>query len=262
MHPMTTLGVPAGQLAVHWFGQSSFAVKTPGGTLVLVDPYFPHTRPAEKYLKPEPPVQESDIPAVAALLTHDHSDHTHPESLLRAVETNPDLLLFGPHESATRTADAGIAQDQFTTVSAGDHHKVGDLDVHFVYAKPPEGDPAAGIEPPDVTHLGLVLRCGDASVYFSGDPINTFADREDLLAPVRSLAPKVGWLTCHPAEGEFPYFDGCVRTARSIGLEQVYPAHYDCFVKRTYDPAVWALQFTGQSPRPRIVGYNQTVLIP
>ena len=50
--------------------------------------------------------------------------------------------------------------------------------------------------------------------------------------------------------------------ARRIGLDQVFPSHYDCFVKRTYDPNAWAAQFPADGPRPRTVGYNETVLAP
>ena len=48
MHSLVNYNVPSGKLAVHWFGQSSFAIKTPGDTIVLVDPYFPHDRPAHR----------------------------------------------------------------------------------------------------------------------------------------------------------------------------------------------------------------------
>ena len=58
MHPFASIDVPAGRLAVHWFGQSSFAIRTPGGALVLIDPYFPHERPAEKYIHDTPPLDE------------------------------------------------------------------------------------------------------------------------------------------------------------------------------------------------------------
>jgi hypothetical protein len=46
MHPFVNLAVPAGAVAIHWFEQSSFALKNSAGKIALIDPYFPHDRPA------------------------------------------------------------------------------------------------------------------------------------------------------------------------------------------------------------------------
>ena len=53
MHPFSQLKVPEGKVGVHWFGQNSYAFRSPGGQTVMVDPYFPHERPAEKYMHAE-----------------------------------------------------------------------------------------------------------------------------------------------------------------------------------------------------------------
>ena len=45
MHPLVDLKVPGGSIAVHWFEQSSFALKDSAGTIVQIDPYFPRERP-------------------------------------------------------------------------------------------------------------------------------------------------------------------------------------------------------------------------
>ncbi len=259
MHTLSSLDVPPGRVAVHWFGQSSFALKSPRGKIILVDPYFPHDRPAEKYIHAEPPVDEADLPTDAVLLTHDHSDHTDPETLARIAAAHTDFDVFGPPESVSRAAGAGISAN---AINAHDSLLVGDFTAYAVHAKPPEGDPGAGIDPPDVTHLGYVVCCGDVRIYFTGDLINNFAENDRLVDDVRKLAPQVGFLTCHPTEGEFPFFDGCARMAQRIGLKVAFPSHYDCFVKRTYDPAEWAAHFRGTGIEARIMGYNETALLP
>lgn len=262
MHSLVNYVVPSVKLAVHWFGQSSFALKTSGGTIVLVDPYFPHDRPADVFIHREPPLDESTLPVQGVLLTHDHGDHTHPETLERVFKVSPDAVFLGPIESKIRVEKIGIGDDKFTTVEAGGTHAIGDLNIHVVYAKPPEGDPNNNIDTPDVTHIGYVVESNGVRLYFSGDPINTFAEIDAIVEPVKSLAPHVGWITCHPSEGEFPYFDGCVKMAQRIGLEQVYPSHYQCFVERNYEPEEWASSFPADGPQPRTVNYNETVLIP
>lgn len=260
MHPINDLNVPQGSVAIYWFGQSSYALKDPAGTIVLVDPYFPRERPAERYIHSEAPVDEASINTDGVLLTHDHRDHTWPESLERIHTARPQANYVGPAESMKKVRDIGVPEQQTLTVTAGDQATLGSMQVHAVFAKPPEGDPNAGIEPPDVTHLGYVVDAGGVRVYISGDPINTFADNDELVEVVRSLSPDIGLLTTHPTEGEFPFFDGSVKMAQRIGLKAAVPAHYDCFVKRTYDPKEWDAAFPGDTPERIIIPYNEGIL--
>ncbi|GIX05721.1 MAG: hypothetical protein KatS3mg115_0124 [Candidatus Poribacteria bacterium] len=263
MHSLVALEVPAGRVGVHWFEQSSYAVKDPEGTLVLVDPYFPHQRPAERYLHPEPPVQERELPADYVLLTHDHSDHTHPETIRRLVEAHPHVHFFGPKESIARIVqEAGVDPDRTNVVQAGEEFQLGTMTAWAVWAKPPHGDPNRGIAPPDVTHLGYVVQAGEVRLYFSGDPIHTFAEQEALIEAIARLRPDVGFLTTHPSEGEFPFFEGSAQMARRIGLKHAVPAHYDCFVRRNYDPQEWAAYFGPEDPQPLIIPRNTTILYP
>ena len=133
---------------------------------------------------------------------------------------------------------------------------------HAVWAKRPGGDPAAGIAPPDVTHLGYVLEAGGVRLYVTGDPIRTFAEHDDLVVAVAALAPAVGFMTTHPTEGEFPLFEGCAAMARGIGLARVVPVHRACFVKRDYDPEDWAAYFPASGPAPLILPRDSHMLFP
>lgn len=260
MHPFASLHVPPGAVGIHWFGQSSFALKDTAGAMVLVDPYFPHTRPAEHFIHAEPPLDEADLPVNHVLLTHDHGDHTCLESLLRIDAAFPHVRFIGPAESIARLRGGGIADARLITVAAGDTARAGAMTIHAVWAKPPGGAPADGIKPPDVTHLGYVVDTGSVRVYITGDPINTFAEHDELLQPIAALRPDIGLLTTHPSEGEFPYFDGSAKMAQQLGLKAAVPAHYACFVKRTYDPQTWAAHFPVDGPRTIIIPYNSAVV--
>ena len=113
-----------------------------------------------------------------------------------------------------------------------------------------------------MTHLGYVIDAGGPRLYFSGDPINNFADHADLVQAVADLKPDLGFMTNHPTEGEFPFFDGCVKMAQRIGLKQVVPAHRACFVKRDYDPQAWAAEFPADGPKPLIIERNSQIVYP
>ncbi|MEZ4735955.1 MAG: MBL fold metallo-hydrolase [Caldilineaceae bacterium] len=261
MHPFIELAVPAGAVAIHWFEQSSFALKNSAGKLALIDPYFPHERPAERFIHATPPVAEADLPVDVVILTHDHMDHTHPETLRRVKAANPAVQMIGPQESIRRVvAEVGLPEAQTTVVAAGDKLTGDGFTIHVVYAKPPAGDPAAAIKPPDVTHLGYVIESDGRRLYFTGDPINTFADHAELVGAVAALNPDLGFMTTHPTEGEFPFFPGCVKMAQGIGLKYVVPVHRACFVKRDYDPQIWAGHFGPADPKPVIMAHNSHLL--
>lgn len=261
MHLLSELKVPKGSVAIHWFEQSSFAVKDQHGLIVQIDPYFPRRRASERFIHIEPPLDETTLPTDYVLLTHDHGDHTCPESIERIRSTFPQCRFIGPDESIVRILkETGVDPMKTVTVVAGDEVKLDSITVHVVYAKPPGGDPEAGIDPPDVDHLGYVLVTEGGTLYFSGDPIRNFADHEQLVKAVADLEPDIAFLTTHPDEGEFPFFEGSLNMAQHINVKDVVPSHYGCFVKRNYDPEQWAQQFPHDGPNPIIIGRNTHLL--
>jgi L-ascorbate metabolism protein UlaG (beta-lactamase superfamily) len=261
-HALNTLAVPAGAVAIWWFGQSSFALKDGSGTVVQIDPFFPRDRPPERFIHAEPPLDEAELRTDYVLLTHDHSDHTCLESLLRIAAAFPAAQFVGPHESIRKLAGTTIPAERLVTVAAGDTIALGSLQAHAVWAKPPAGIPEEGLPPPDVTHLGYVVVAGEVRIYVSGDLLHSFADHDALIEPIRALRPQLGLLTTHPSEGEFPFFAGSQRMAQRIGLAHAVPAHYACFTKRTYDPHDWASHFVDEGPQPLLIPYRGSISYP
>jgi len=258
MHPFEDLVVPEKSAGIHWFGQSSYALKNPAGTIVQVDPYFPRERPADRFIHARPPLHEAALRTDYVLLTHNHGDHTCIESLTRIHSAYPEARYVGPVESVQSLQEAGIPAALTTAVTAGDQADMGTMKAHAVWSKLPDGIPEDDIKPPDVQHLGFVVDTGDVRVYISGDAVNTFAEHEALLGPIRDLKPHIGFLTNHPTEGEFPFFHGAARIASEIGLKTAVPSHYQCFVRRDYDPQEWAKHLKGVEPL--IIPYNQAVV--
>ncbi len=258
MHPFEDLEVAKGCLGIHWFGQSSFALKNAAGTIVQLDPYFPRERPADRFIHPRPPLHEASLRTHCVLLTHSHGDHTCVESITRIRAAFPDTVFIGPPESIQKIQTAGIPADRSRAITAGETQEAGGMKVYAVWAKPPAGIPEDDIAAPDVQHLGYVIDTRPVRVYVSGDLVRTFAEHERLVAPVRALRPELGLLTTHPTEGEFPFFEGAAKLAQRIGLAVAVPSHYHCFVRRTYDPAEFAAQL--RDVEPLIIPYNQSVV--
>lgn len=107
-----------------------------------------------------------------------------------------------------------------------------------------------------------VVEVSGVRVYISGDPINTFAEHDELTRPIVDLKPDIGLLTTHPTEGEFPFFAGSVKMANKLRLKAAVPSHYACFVQRTYDPRDWASQFRADGSKPIIIPYNEAIIYP
>jgi L-ascorbate metabolism protein UlaG (beta-lactamase superfamily) len=263
MHPFATLDVPAGHVGIHWFEQNAYALRDSRGTMVLVDPYFPTERPPEKFIRPQPPVVEAEFPTDYVLLTHAHSDHTNSETIARIHQAWPKARYIGPQESIAQILrDTDVDEAHTTIIAAGESLALDGIQVHAFYSKPPEGDPAAGIKPPNVTHLGYVIVMEGVKIYITGDPINTLAEHDEIVEPIAALKPDIGFLTTHPTEGEFPFFEGSVRLAQKLGLKAAVPSHYACFAKRTYDPQEWAALFPPDGPQPLIIPWNSHIIYP
>ena len=261
MHAFQKVEVPAGSIGVHWFEQSSFAIQDPEGTIVFVDPYFTRDRPPERFLFSEPTLVESELRADYVLLTHDHGDHTDPESTGRIVEAWPEVRFIGPRRSIERVLQNTSAEPGNTIpIAAGESVELGSMSVYAVYSKPPAGDAPSGIAPPDTPHLGYVVESDGVKAYFSGDLIRTFADLDELVLPVAALKPDIGFLTTHPVEEEFPSFEECVAMAQRIGLKTACPAHYACFTQRTFDPELWAAAFPPGEPETLVIPRNTHVV--
>ena len=260
MHTFEELSIPSDGIGIHWFGQSTYALKHPDGTIIQVDPYYPRERPNNQFIHPQPPLDEASLRTDGVILTHNHGDHTCIESITRLDKAYPDVRYIGPSESIGSMAANGIAPEKMIEVTEGGSATIGNITAQAVWAKPPQGKPEDDICPPDVQHLGFVVEIGKVKVYISGDPINTFANHSELLAPIRKLGPHIGFLTTHPDEGEFPYFDGSVKMASALNLHTAVPAHYNCFVSRNYDPNLWAASFPDNGPEPLIIPYNRSVV--
>ena len=262
MHAFESLNIPEHHVGIHWFGQSSYAFKSAADTIIQVAPYFPHERTPDRFIHPDPPLVEAELETHYVILTHNHGDHTCIESIDRIYRAFPTCQYIGPPESIQNLRENGIPEDLRTEVTAGDTQTLTDVTAHVVWAKPPSGDPEADIKAPDVQHLGYVLKFGSVILWVSGDPINNFADRDEILTTISMHDPDIGILTTHPSEGEFPFFPGAVETAFKLGLRVVIPAHSLCFTTRNYDPSEFVNAFPEDGPFPGGLPYNSAIVYP
>jgi aldose 1-epimerase len=242
MHSLNLQPVERGRVGIAWFGQSSFAIKSSDGGVALADPFFPSARLKGKFAYDRPPEGVFDLAPGVILLTHDHTDHTDPETVARFAAANPGILLLGPAESV---AHIGWGR----AIAAGETVSARGFTVKALYAKVPK----EGL----TTHLSYILVTPDGlKVYISGDAQNDLAENAFLIDPVAAERPDIGLITTHPTEGEFPFFESTAALANRARMAFALPAHYGVFARRSYDPFDWQRKFPLYGARPVILPMN------
>lgn len=152
---------PAGTLLINWIGQAGFVFKSPGGTTLCMDPYLSNI--IEKWEGLETrrmywPVFNLEAFQVDGLfLTHDHIDHTDPETLpLIEAYARPEKFFAVP-SSAAHLRKMRIREEAIHEVRVGDRVEFHDMVLRPVFAK----------HTPD--SVGLLLECAGIKVYVTGD---------------------------------------------------------------------------------------------
>ena len=240
--------VPSGTVAIWWLGQNSYVLQGPS-TLIIIDPFFSRTRPAENFLHQASPLRADELGPDAVLCTHNHSDHTDPAFLSDLSQHWPATRFFGPPESAREMIASGVPADRVGVLQPGDEVRIAEALVQVVLSKTAEVS--------DVAHYGYLVQIGGGpKVYNTGDIMRGATREPALMEPLRRAAPAVALITTSPTEEEFPDFAEAALLVREIGAQVAIPAHYDCFTRRTFDPAGFAAQFPeGSAPRPVIIPY-------
>ena len=243
-----------GAFHLWWLGQSGFLIQWEGRRL-LIDPYLsdsltakyadtdkPHTRMTARVIDPR---QLTGVDIVTS--SHNHTDHLDAETLRPLLDANPDLRMVVPAANRAFVAERlEVDSDVLIGVDAGMSVTVAGMEIH--------GVPAAheALETDDTGRhrfLGYVFRCGDWTIYHSGDTIHYAGMVEILrrwpmtvaLLPINGRKPErrvAGNLWGHEAAA----------LGRQIHAGCVIPCHYDMFTfnTATTDEFTHACQKIGQ----------------
>jgi L-ascorbate 6-phosphate lactonase len=147
-----------------WLYQAGFVLKSPGGSIILVDPYLSDAvRRSYKIPRNAPATLDAaEVAADAILATHSHEDHLDPDSIV-AFSNHEKTVFIGPPMVTTKLASVGVTPDKTLTIERGASVPVGDFAIRAVYARH-----LFGLEPtPDA--IGFVIECGGVTIYHSGD---------------------------------------------------------------------------------------------
>ena len=225
-----------------WLGQSGFLLQWEGHHLLL-DPYLsdslthkyaqtgqPHVRMTERVIAPE---RLDFIEVITS--SHNHTDHLDAETLGPLLRVNPKVELIVPEANRAFVADRlGVVLELPRGLVAGETKRFGVFQITAVPAAHPT---LAKNEWGRDKFLGYVVRCGDFTLYHSGDTL-LYDGMVETLAPFQ---PDVALLPIngdHPERRVAGNLNGreAATLAKNIGAHLVIPCHYDMFEFNTAAP--------------------------
>jgi L-ascorbate 6-phosphate lactonase len=223
---ISSTAVDIGSVALFWLGQAGFAVKSPGGSIVLIDPYLTDCVERLANFKRIMPslLQPAQVTACLLISTHEHPDHLDVDAI-PIIAAASDTRFAGPAECVRFYREIGLAETRYWTLAPGREVVYEDIRVTTVPAD--HGDLA-----PD--SVGIVLDVAGVRIYHSGDT----AFSPDRLRPVENLRPDI-LLPC--INGAFGNMNGedAARLARFVGARLAIPHHFWMFAEHNGDPAAF-----------------------
>ncbi len=229
MEKLIRAKVGPGQVAIHWLGQGGFALKAHAGDVVVVDPYLSDSanRDGASPRLPDIPVKPRDVRLDYLFLTHDHVDHTDPQTAPFIAQQNPNAVVVCPPSSAQHLAKLGVGAAQVKTAMPGQALEFPHFTAHVVAAQHTDDS------------VGYVFVFNEAGAEPNGPAVYLTGDTEynDALAgAVDALGPDVLLVPINGKWGNMSASEAA-RLAAQVAPREVIPMHYGMFAENTADPA-------------------------
>jgi L-ascorbate 6-phosphate lactonase len=233
---LTGLRLGAGQAALSWFGQASFAARG-GGVTVLFDPFL---SPYDGRLHDSPLAPEEAIGIDVVFCSHEHVDHLDVPSIGAIANASPGATFVVPTPIVDMVTEAGVPPDRVLGMQPRDETAVGGISVRAVPA-------CHGVTMEDaygfgdtlsgglVRFLGFVVELGGVHIYHAGDTIH-YEGMEETLAgsPIDvALLPINGRDAEREGRGIVGNLDHreAAWLGSRIGAGLLIPMHYDLFAR-------------------------------
>jgi L-ascorbate metabolism protein UlaG (beta-lactamase superfamily) len=216
-------------LEVEWLGHAMFRIRTPGGKVVIIDPFVAGN---PSYPQGAAPIDKADL----VLVTHGHDDHMGDAAEIGRRTGAPVVGVF--ELSLYLGRQQGV---QAVGMNKGSEARIAELGVIMTHAEHSSGFvDSDGRLVPGGEAVGYVLTLEDGyRLYHAGDTA-VFGDMaliRDLWHPSLALLPIGGFFTMGPREA--------AHAARLLGVEKVIPMHYGTFPPLTGRPDALALELAG-----------------
>ena len=150
-------------MKITWLGQAGLLFET-GGVTIMVDPYLSDSvAKIQPKFKRRVPVDESlfEIKPDIIILTHDHLDHTDPETLSHYLKPDSGVLVLASPNAWTKVrSEFPDTDNNFVMFSRGTEWSFGNLLFRAVHA-----------EHSDFEAIGVVIYAEGKTYYVTGDTL-------------------------------------------------------------------------------------------
>jgi L-ascorbate metabolism protein UlaG (beta-lactamase superfamily) len=206
-------------LSITWFGHSTFLLRTPGGTRVLIDPWFTGNPSCPDAMKKPP---KADV----ILASHGHFDHIE-DLILSARDSNAPVV--GIFELCDWLGRKGIQNT--SPMNKGGSQMVAGLRITMTDARHSSGFVDNGQMVYMGEPAGYVLALEDGqTIYYAGDTC-LFGDMKligEMYKPEIAFLPIGDRFTMDPA--------AAAKACEFLGVRQVVPMHWGTFPLLTGTP--------------------------
>lgn len=237
--------VPDHALAIWSLGQAGMIIKNHAGDMLAIDPYLSdaieRANPDTEFVRRFPQVLPPEALAVcdAILITHFHDDHLDRATLEPLARQAPTLPFWIPAQDAYQwqLEQSPVSGQVFPAktgkvITVGEFHILPVAAAHSEYERDAEGNDR---------FLGYHMRCGDLSLWHSGDTRVT----PELHLQMQALKPDINVLPINGgdyargARGIMPNmsFRDAADLHHAIGGDLLLPCHYDLFSGNSDNPA-------------------------
>ncbi|MBK9516941.1 MAG: metal-dependent hydrolase [Anaeromyxobacter sp.] len=235
--PAASAASPKGATEVTWYGHAAFVVKTPGGTVLAIDPFFANGKSPAKDLAQT--IEKVDY----VLVTHGHFDHV-GEAVALGKRTGAKLITNFDLGQALKGAGYPEAQAGFDTLgNVGGAIQAGDATVIMVPAIHSSGFADEKGEHGGGSPMGFVIQVrGGPVLYHTGDT--------DVTMDMKQIPERYGrvdvLLAC--IGGHFTMDPkGAALAASYVKARTVVPMHYQTFPVIPGSPAELQAALKGRS---------------
>ena len=237
--------VDRGAVAMWWFGQNSFIFKSSEGTLVSTDLYLTDSCanlvPGMDLRRRVPVlIEPEDLDVDVFACTHNHQDHTDPETI-RRLRNRETMQFVGPHPSCAVYRNENIEEGRIVPAWPDCEIEFRDVRIHGTFALPTDTS--------DLNHMGYVLEFGGGpKVYVTGD-----TDYTELLLGAARHSPDVLITVINGGFNNLSHWEAA-DLAGKLKPKVAVPCHYDMFADNSVDPKQFRASMT---QRAQDVAYRE-----
>lgn len=252
MESIRAFSVPEKCIAIWFFGQNGFIVKSNSGTLIGIDLYltdscaktFAHlpfrlNRQLPVFVEPE------DLDIDVFLTTHSHDDHADPETISR-FSRKRHAKFIGPWESVERYRACGVPESDCELIHPNQTITLDGLELLGTFALPTDAT--------DLNHSGVLVQFTNGITFYnSGDT--------GYCGLLNTLLPQGVDICSICINGGFNNLDAmqAARIVKAIAPKVAVPCHYDMMINNVGDPHMFltSLNVIGCDVKVKIMDYYE-----